>query len=271
MPGRQCVTVCTLCKVTVILPCDTPHIRFSFLASIMPSGELSAAFLRSSRANPQSQAEQIPANHPLDSESRPKRHLCSQTISTDLPLGEALKDPLASSLSTGPLRPECTSRQQQPSGSLHSHLPTRGARAGEPAAAGTKRIINDSIEEISDSNVPLSPGCYPPHREPDQGLRTGLIGHSDHTFTLHYTKKFNSGNPVSQTREHEAPSKNSPITKRPSRVLPLESPFQGPPSSEDNSAIPTFRPLSAPLSPCLIPSALIEGGSQALGLSMAIH
>jgi hypothetical protein len=36
------------------------------------------AFLRSSRANPQLQAAQIPANHPLDSESHPEPHLCSK-------------------------------------------------------------------------------------------------------------------------------------------------------------------------------------------------
>lgn len=55
-------------------------------------------------------------------------------------------------------------------------------------------------------------------------------------------------------------------------VLPtLESPSQGPPASEDNSTIPTFRPFAAPLSPCLTPSALIEEGSEALGLNRGIH
>lgn len=159
----------------MILPCNTPHICFNFLVSIMPSGGLSTVmnpifmpptwcwdkpdlqlkaltthtlhkghhifqmlyqpsfsfavnithlvfitttstlntsnitFLRSSRANPQSRVAQIPANHPLDSENRPKRNLYSQTILTDLPLGETLKDPPAPSLSMGPLTLECTS------------------------------------------------------------------------------------------------------------------------------------------------------------------
>jgi hypothetical protein len=70
------------------------------------------AFLKSSRANPQSQAAQIPANHPLDSESRPERQLCSQTLTTDPASGETPQDPPALSLSTEPLTLECTSRQQ---------------------------------------------------------------------------------------------------------------------------------------------------------------
>jgi hypothetical protein len=48
---------------------------------------------------------------------------------------------------------------------------------------------------------------------------------------------------------------------------------QGPPASGDNSAIPTFRhhDLSAPLSPCLTPSALFKEGSQALDISRRIQ
>lgn len=87
---------------------------------------------------------------------------------------------------------------------------------------------------------------------------------------MHYSKKVNSGNPTSQIHEYKTPSKNSP-TKRPLGVLPLESSFQGPLALEDNSTIPTFRPFVAPLSPCLIPSALVEEGSEALVLSRAIH
>jgi hypothetical protein len=56
-------------------------------------------------------------------------------------------------------------------------------------------------------------------------------------------------------------------------ITTLQSWPQGPPGSEDNSAIPTFRRLdpSSPLSPCLTPSALSEEGSEALLLSRRIH
>jgi hypothetical protein len=100
----------------------------------------------------------------------------------------------------------------------------------------------------------------------------GLTRHTNHTFTLHYGKKINSENPASQTHKHEAPSKNPTTTKQSSVVLPaLKGPSQGPLALEDNSAIPTLRPFAAPLSPCLIPSALVKDGSQALDLSRAIH
>lgn len=88
---------------------------------------------------------------------------------------------------------------------------------------------------------------------------------------MYHSKKVKSGNPAPQTHEHEAPSKNSPNAKRLPVVLPLESPSQGPPASEKNSAIRIFHPFAAPLSPCLTPSALIEEGSKALGLSRAIY
>jgi hypothetical protein len=89
---------------------------------------------------------------------------------------------------------------------------------------------------------------------------------------LHYGQKINSENPASQTHNHEAPFKIPPTTKQSPVVLPaLESPSQGPPASEGNSAIHTFRPFAAPLSPCLIPSALEKEGAQALCLSRPIH
>ena len=60
--------------------------------------------------------------------------------------------------------------------------------------------------------------------------------------------------------------------KQSSVVSPtLESPSQDPPASRDNSTTPTFCPFAAPLSPCLIPSALVKEGSQALDLSRPIH
>ena len=122
------------------------------------------AFLRSSRANPQSEAAQIPANHPLDPESRPKRHLCSQTITRDLPLGETLKAPPAPSLSTEPLTPECTSRQQQPLGGLQADPPTRGATSGEPLTAENLPISPPALESLSNGqSTTNSPprGCQP--------------------------------------------------------------------------------------------------------------
>ncbi|KAF4625635.1 hypothetical protein G7Y89_g12530 [Cudoniella acicularis] len=136
-------------------------------------------------------------------------------MNSNLALGEALKDSPTPSLSTGPLTPECASRQQKPFG-LQTDLPTGGGASGEPSTAknlpisppalespsngrlttnnpsrgyqpaensaknllmaedpsrilvaegisndtaitgGTERIINNSIEEVSDSNEPLS-------------------------------------------------------------------------------------------------------------------
>ena len=41
--------------------------------------------------------------------------------------------------------------------------------------------------------------------------------------------------------------------------------------SKDPPEIPTFRPFAAPLSPCLIPSALEKEGAKALSFSRPIH
>ena len=140
------------------------------------------ALLRSSRANPPSQAAQIPANRP---ESRPERHLCSQTITTDLLLGETPKAPPAPSLSTGPLTPECTSRQQQPLGDLQTGLPTRGATSREPLTA---------------ENLPISPSAL---ESPSNGQST-------------------TNSPPSGCQPAENSAKNPPITEDPSRILVAE-------------------------------------------------
>jgi hypothetical protein len=57
------------------------------------------------------------------------------------------------------------------------------------------------------------------------------------------------------------------------RTVPptLEIPPQGSPASEDNSTIPTFPRIAAPISPCLTASALADEGSQALDFSRPIH
>jgi hypothetical protein len=121
------------------------------------------ALLRSSRANPPSQAAQIPANHPSDSDSLPERHLYSQTITTDLPLGETPKAPPAPSLSTGPLTPECTS-QQQPLGGLQTDPPTGRATSGQPSTAENLSISPPALESPSNGQSTMnSPprGCQP--------------------------------------------------------------------------------------------------------------
>ena len=122
------------------------------------------AFLRSSRANPQSEAVQIPAKDSLDSESRSKRHSRSQTISTDPASGETPQSPPALSLSAGPLTVEYTSQQQQPLGGLQTNPPTGGTTSGEPSTAENLPISPPALESPSNgrSTVNSPPrGCQP--------------------------------------------------------------------------------------------------------------
>jgi hypothetical protein len=88
---------------------------------------------------------------------------------TDLSFGETFNHPPALSLSTGPLAPKCTSRQQKTLGSLQADPlqadpPTEGATSGELSTAENLPISPPALESASHgrstANSP-SGGCQP--------------------------------------------------------------------------------------------------------------
>jgi hypothetical protein len=132
--------------------------------------------LRSSRANPPSQAARIPAEDPLESERRSERyHPRSQTLTTDPALGETRKNPLAlESPSNGQPTTNSPSGGCQPAGSSARNPPIAEDPSGIPVAEGISNNTS-SIEELSDKICSQQHGVPTSNSQPVLRLRTLFI------------------------------------------------------------------------------------------------